>query len=148
MAYLYCLCILLYSYESEGYKTKRLFIDCFFRICRVLFSQLFWFFRFKIYQGRFRTKHLVYISNIGIINFKNIFKKEDDQSVVNCRFDHLLCCCNRFWGEMQFQGEHIVLGSFLIFLSALTYASYLVGSGWLIPKFGVIAFTCCAMIVS
>nr|WP_316929594.1 DMT family transporter [Tenacibaculum ovolyticum] len=33
-------------------------------------------------------------------------------------------------------------------LSAITYASYLVGSGWLIPKFGVMRFTAYAMLVS
>ena len=53
-----------------------------------------------------------------------------------------------FSGELQYTGEHILLGGFLIFLSALTYASYLVGSGWLIPKFGVLRFTSLAMIVS
>ncbi|RPD96589.1 DMT family transporter [Aureibaculum marinum] len=53
-----------------------------------------------------------------------------------------------FSGELQYNGEHILLGGFLIFLSALTYASYLVGSGWLIPKFGVLRFTSYAMIVS
>jgi len=39
-------------------------------------------------------------------------------------------------------------GSFFIFMSALAYASYLVGSQWLIPKFGTIRFTAIAMIVS
>ncbi|MBP9600613.1 MAG: DMT family transporter [Lutibacter sp.] len=53
-----------------------------------------------------------------------------------------------FWGEVKFEGEFIALGGFLIFLSALTYASYLVGSGWLIPKFGVVPFTSYAMLVS
>lgn len=53
-----------------------------------------------------------------------------------------------FWGEAQFENEKMVLGGFLIFLSALTYAAYLVGSGWLIPKFGVVLFTSYAMIVS
>ena len=33
-------------------------------------------------------------------------------------------------------------------MSALTYAMYLVGSGWLIPKFGVVRFTSYAMIIS
>ncbi|RBW56686.1 EamA/RhaT family transporter [Tenacibaculum sp. E3R01] len=42
----------------------------------------------------------------------------------------------------------ILLGGVLVFLSALTYASYLVGSGWLIPRFGVKTFTSYAMIVS
>ncbi len=53
-----------------------------------------------------------------------------------------------FWGEVQFEGEYVLWGGFLIFLSALTYASYLVGSGWLIPKFGAVAFTAYAMLVS
>jgi drug/metabolite transporter (DMT)-like permease len=48
----------------------------------------------------------------------------------------------------QGQSENVILGSFLIFLSALTYASYLVGSGWLIPKFGATRFTSYAMIIS
>ena len=53
-----------------------------------------------------------------------------------------------FWGELNLEGEYLILGGSLIFLSALTYASYLVGSGWLIPKFGVIMFTSYAMMVS
>ncbi len=46
------------------------------------------------------------------------------------------------------QSENVILGAFLIFLSALTYASFLVGSGWLIPKFGATRFTSYAMIIS
>lgn len=53
-----------------------------------------------------------------------------------------------FWDEIGLQGESLLLGGFLIFLSAVTYASYLVGSGWLIPKFGMVQFTSYAMIVS
>ncbi|WP_299534294.1 DMT family transporter [Ulvibacterium sp.] len=53
-----------------------------------------------------------------------------------------------FWDEIQIQGEAAVWGGFLIFLSAITYAAYLVGSGWLIPKFGVLQFTSYAMIAS
>ncbi|WP_026210267.1 DMT family transporter [Flexithrix dorotheae] len=44
--------------------------------------------------------------------------------------------------------KNFLLGGFFIFLSALTYASYLMGSGWLIPKFGTQKFTSYAMIVS
>lgn len=44
--------------------------------------------------------------------------------------------------------ENHWLGVGLIFLSALAYAIYLVGSGELIPKLGVWVFTCYAMIVS
>ena len=53
-----------------------------------------------------------------------------------------------FWEELGSGGGEVVLGSLLVLLSALTYASYPVGSGWLIPTIGVLRFTCCAMIVS
>ena len=53
-----------------------------------------------------------------------------------------------FWSEIGISDETMYWGAFLIFLSALTYASYLVGSGWLIPKFGVLRFTSFAMMVS
>ena len=44
--------------------------------------------------------------------------------------------------------DSLMLGGAFIFLSALTYAAYLVGSGWLIPKFGSVRFTAYAMIVA
>ncbi|AXT59878.1 DMT family transporter [Aquimarina sp. AD10] len=54
-----------------------------------------------------------------------------------------------FWGELQLENTgNLYLGAILVFMSALTYAIYIVGSGWLIPKFGVIVFTSYAMIVS
>ena len=53
-----------------------------------------------------------------------------------------------FWSELEFSGNKTLWGGFLVLLSAITYASYLVGSGWLIPKYGVLRFTCYAMIVS
>jgi len=53
-----------------------------------------------------------------------------------------------FWDEVTISGKDTYLGGFFILLSAITYASYLVGSGWLIPKFGVVKFTAYAMLVS
>ncbi|MCF7569166.1 DMT family transporter [Sabulilitoribacter arenilitoris] len=53
-----------------------------------------------------------------------------------------------FWDEVVISGTNAYLGGFFILLSAITYASYLVGSGWLIPKFGVVKFTSYAMLVS
>ncbi|MFC0185292.1 Threonine/homoserine efflux transporter RhtA [Pseudarcicella hirudinis] len=44
--------------------------------------------------------------------------------------------------------KNLVIGSVLIFLSAFTYALYLIGSGEMIPKIGSTRFTCYAMIVS
>ncbi|WP_431160206.1 DMT family transporter [Flagellimonas beolgyonensis] len=53
-----------------------------------------------------------------------------------------------FWSELDINGNGVLIGGFLVLLSAITYASYLVGSGWLIPKFGVLRFTSYAMVVS
>ena len=53
-----------------------------------------------------------------------------------------------FSDEVAISGSDTYLGGFFILLSAITYASYLVGSGWLIPKFGVMKFTAYAMMVS
>ncbi len=53
-----------------------------------------------------------------------------------------------FGSEVSISGNNTYLGGFFILLSAITYASYLVGSGWLIPKFGVMKFTAYVMLVS
>lgn len=53
-----------------------------------------------------------------------------------------------FVDELEFSGNNVYKGVFFIVLSAITYASYLVGSGWLIPKFGVAKFTANAMLIS
>lgn len=42
----------------------------------------------------------------------------------------------------------VLLGGTLVFLSALTYAGYITGSGWIIPKFGATVFTSYAMMIS
>ena len=53
-----------------------------------------------------------------------------------------------FWNEVVISGSDTYLGGFFILLCAITYAAYISGSGWLIPKFGVIKFTAYVMIVS
>ena len=52
------------------------------------------------------------------------------------------------FGDQQTAANHQWFGVGLVFLSALTYSIYVVGSGQLIPKLGVWVFTSCAMIVS
>lgn len=44
--------------------------------------------------------------------------------------------------------KDLVIGSFLIFLSAFTYALFLVGSGEMIQKVGALRFTCYSMLIS
>jgi drug/metabolite transporter (DMT)-like permease len=53
-----------------------------------------------------------------------------------------------FGSEVSVSGTNTYVGGFFVLLSAITYASYLVGSGWLIPKFGVMRFTAYVMLVS
>jgi drug/metabolite transporter (DMT)-like permease len=44
--------------------------------------------------------------------------------------------------------KDLIIGSTLVFLSSLTYALYLIGSGEMIPKIGSLRFTCYAMLIS
>ncbi len=53
-----------------------------------------------------------------------------------------------FADDLNFESDHLWLGVFSIFMSALTYAFYLVGSGVMIPKLGAVRFTAYAMTVS
>ena len=53
-----------------------------------------------------------------------------------------------FGHEVTISGHDAYLGGFFILLCAISYAAYLSGSGWLIPKFGVVKFTAYVMIVS
>jgi drug/metabolite transporter (DMT)-like permease len=53
-----------------------------------------------------------------------------------------------FYHDLSLTQNNVILGSVLVFLSALTYAIYIMGSGELIPKLGSVRFTALAMIVS
>lgn len=53
-----------------------------------------------------------------------------------------------FYKDLGFGQEELIIGAFFVGLSAICYAAYLVGSDWLIPKFGATIFTSYAMIVS
>ena len=56
--------------------------------------------------------------------------------------------CIAFFNELSYEGSAVFTGVVFVFLSALTYAMYLVGSGWLLPKFGVLRYTSYAMLVA
>jgi len=53
-----------------------------------------------------------------------------------------------FADDLSFESEKLWLGVVSIFLSAFTYAIYLVGSGVMIPRLGAVRFTAYVMIVS
>ncbi|MCC5815251.1 MAG: EamA family transporter [Leptospira sp.] len=53
-----------------------------------------------------------------------------------------------YFHDVKIGGDNVSWGAFLVFLSAITYALYLMGSGDLIPKIGVNLFTSLAMLTS
>lgn len=55
-----------------------------------------------------------------------------------------------YFGELQIDtgNPNFYWGSFLIFLCSVTYASYIAGSGYVIPKVGASKFTAYAMLTS
>lgn len=55
-----------------------------------------------------------------------------------------------YYGELHIDtgNKNFYYGSFLIFLCAITYATYIVGSGRIIPQVGVTKFTAYAMLAS
>ena len=84
-----------------------------------------------------------------IIIFNRIFlKKPINSTQALAIFLTYIGIVITFWGEVVISGNDTYIGGFFILLCAITYASYLVGSGWLIPKFGVVKFTSYVMIVS
>ncbi len=53
-----------------------------------------------------------------------------------------------FWHDVSFEGGQVVLGSTLVFASAICYAAYLILSGELVRRLGAIRLTAYAMCVS
>lgn len=55
-----------------------------------------------------------------------------------------------YWGELQLDtsNPHFFFGSFMIFLCAITYSFYLVGTGRMVPKVGVTRYTAYAMLAA
>ncbi|NIJ46257.1 drug/metabolite transporter (DMT)-like permease [Wenyingzhuangia heitensis] len=82
---------------------------------------------------------------IGAVFLKTKITKQQIVAIVITYFGVFIT----FASELQIDhNENLFLGAAFIFISALTYASYLVGSGWLIPKFGTLRFTSLAMIIA
>lgn len=84
-----------------------------------------------------------------VLVFNKIFlKKKINKLQIGAIILTYLGIIMAFWDEVAISGINTYIGGFFILLSAITYASYLVGSGWLMPKFGVVKFTSYAMLVS
>ena len=90
---------------------------------------------------------LVYPTIVLLFNFLFLKEKISKQQLVATLVTYIGIAI-AFGAEVSVSGSNVVLGGFFVLLSAITYASYLVGSGWLIPKIGVVRFTSYVMLVS
>jgi drug/metabolite transporter (DMT)-like permease len=78
----------------------------------------------------------------------DIFKKTISKKGVFALFITYLGIGFAYFHDVKLGGEMVTWGAFLVFLSAVTYAIYLMGSGDLIPKIGTNLFTSLAMLIS
>ncbi|MBD0776225.1 DMT family transporter [Maribacter sp. ANRC-HE7] len=120
----------------------------FFRFIGYYLASLFDFMGLQhIKAGLERIILFIYPTMVVVLSWL-IFKKSISKIQIIAIIITYLGVILTFWNEEPMKDGSVILGGILIFFSALTYASYLVGSGWLIPKFGVMQFTSYAMIVS
>ncbi|SNR15897.1 DMT family transporter [Tenacibaculum jejuense] len=89
----------------------------------------------------------VYPTIVLLFNFLFLKEKISKQQLVATLVTYIGIAI-AFGAEVSVSGSNVVLGGFFVLLSAITYASYLVGSGWLIPNIGVVRFTSHVMLVS
>ncbi|WP_442266604.1 DMT family transporter [Tenacibaculum sp. ZS6-P6] len=89
----------------------------------------------------------VYPTIVLLFNFLFLKEKISKQQLVATIVTYIGITI-AFGAEVSISGSNVILGGFFVLLSAITYASYLVGSGWLIPKIGVVRFTSYVMLVS
>lgn len=134
--------------HSKEIKYKDYLWVVFFGFIGYYLASLFDFMGLQhIKAGLERIILFIYPTMVVVLSWL-IFKKSISRIQIIAIIVTYLGVILTFWNEEPMKDGSVILGGTLIFLSALTYASYLVGSGWLIPKFGVMQFTSYAMIVS
>lgn len=114
------------------------------------FSSLFDFIGLQyISAGLERLILFLYPSFAVLINAMVFGQKIQRRQVIAliCTYTGILVA---YVGEMHVDvhNPHFVLGSGLIFLCAITYAIYIAGSGYVIPKVGAVKFTAYAMMAA
>ena len=145
----YLMFIALYKpKQKESIESKDYVWLLFFGFIGYYLASYFDFLGLKyIRAGLERVVLFVYPTLVLILSrvfFKTKINKNQLLAIVVTYFGVVIA----FWNDVQIPENHVYLGIFLIFLSALAYASYVVGSGWLIPKFGVVLFTSYAMVIA
>lgn len=144
--------IILYIYRKKRHNVKTTYKDyvwlVFFGFVGYYLASYFDFVGLTFIKASLERIILFLYPTIVLLLNKLIFKKaitKIQSGAITLTYIGIVVA---FWDEVNITGTDTYLGGFFILLSAITYASYLVGSGWLIPKFGVMRFTAYAMLIS
>jgi len=147
---LYVVIAIIYSRKESHYKIKKndYVWVLFFGIVGYYLSSYFDFLGLHYIKASLERIILFLYPTIIIVLNKLFLKKPITSVQALAIFLTYIGIFIAFFGEVVISGNDTYLGGFYILLCAITYAIYLVGSGWLIPKFGVVKFTSYAMIIS
>jgi drug/metabolite transporter (DMT)-like permease len=146
----YVVIAIIYSRKESHYKIKKndYVWVLFFGIVGYYLSSYFDFLGLHYIKASLERIILFLYPTIIIVLNKLFLKKPITSVQALAIFLTYIGIFIAFFGEVVISGNDTYLGGFYILLCAITYAIYLVGSGWLIPKFGVVKFTSYAMIIS
>lgn len=140
----------IYRHEKKDIKdTKKAYLWLFFFGFVGYYLASYFDFVGLVYIKASLERIILFIYPTIVLLFNNLFLKQRINANQKLAiFITYLGILVTFGNEVSISGNNAYLGGFFVLLSALTYASYLVGSGWLIPKFGVMRFTAYVMLVS
>ena len=144
--------VIAYLYRNENQQVKNTKKDyywvVFFGLVGYYLASFFDFVGLTYVKASLERIILFVYPTIVLLLNRLFFKQPITKVQVLAIFLSYLGIVIAFSDEVYIYGNNVYLGGFFLLLSAVTYASYLVGSGWLIPKFGVVKFTAYAMLVS
>ena len=144
--------VIAYLYRNKNQEIKTTKIDyvwvVFFGVVGYYLASFFDFVGLTYIKASLERIILFVYPTIVILLNRLFFKQPITKIQALAIFLSYLGIVIAFSDEVDISGNNVYLGGFFVLLSAITYASYLVGSGWLIPKFGVVKFTAYAMLVS
>ena len=144
--------VIAYLYRNKNQEIKTTKIDyawvVFFGLVGYYLASFFDFVGLTYIKASLERIILFVYPTIVILLNRLFFKQPITKIQALAIFLSYLGIVIAFSDEVDISGNNVYLGGFFVLLSAITYASYLVGSGWLIPKFGVVKFTAYAMLVS
>jgi len=136
------------SKQNTSFKKVDVFWIVFFGFVGYYLASLFDFIGLEYIKASLERVILFIYPTIVLLLNRIFFKKRITKKQLFAIALTYIGIVITFSRELSISGNNTYIGGFFVILSAITYASYLVGSGWLIPKFGVLKFTSYAMLVS